>query len=99
MTNTSDSLEATVEDLKTLLKDAESVLASAGDDAGEKVTEIRERMREALASGQSMLDQILERGEVEVERADAYVRTHPWQTVGLAATLGVLAGIILFRRD
>ena len=96
---TKDSLQTTIEDLRTLLKDAEQVLADAGDDAGEKVAELRTRMNSALDDGRGQIDRFRELAEDEIERADEMIRAHPYHTVGLAAAIGMLAGILLTRKD
>lgn len=92
------ALHSTVDDLKALLRDAEQVLSGAGDEAGEKVQEIRERMRAALDETHSAYDRIRDSAREQLSQYDDYVRAHPYQAIGIAAAIGALAGILVSRR-
>ena len=89
---------STVEDLRALLRDAEEVLASAGDQADDKIKELRSRMRAAIEDSRSTYYQIRDSAREQLDRADDYVRTHPYHAVGLAAAVGALAGLLFSRR-
>lgn len=77
-------------DLKVLLHDAERALSHTADAAGEKFTELRERMRSALDAGRAEATR-------RARQADELVHEHPYYAVGIAAGIGALVGIIVSR--
>lgn len=93
-----DPVHDTVEELRTLVRDAESVLASAGDAADSRISELRERMRLALEDARLRFEDAREAAREQVDRADEYVRSHPYHAIGIAAAIGALAGVLLTRR-
>ena len=97
-TEAAELTTSTIEDLKDLIREAESALAS-GQHAGEEFAELRERLREALADGQNLIGRLSDNVKRQVRRADDAVRSNPYQTAGIAAGIGLLAGFLLSRRN
>lgn len=89
-------------DLKNVIHDAEELLKLSAGEAGAEVTEMRERIRARLLNAKdSLLDlqhSAVERAKEAGRKADDYVHDHPWQSVGLAAGIGVLVGLLIGRR-
>lgn len=85
-------------DLRELVRDAEKLLAQSSDAADEKFTELRARMRDALDSSHDQLERAREYASDQAKRADEYVRTHPYHTVGIAAAVGLVIGALVTRR-
>jgi ElaB/YqjD/DUF883 family membrane-anchored ribosome-binding protein len=89
-------------DLKNVIHDAEELLKMSAGEAGAEVTEMRERIRARLLNAKdSLLDlqhSAVERAKEAGRKADDYVHDHPWQSVGLAAGIGVLVGLLIGRR-
>jgi len=89
-------------DLKNVIHDAEELLKLSAGEAGAEVTEMRERIRARLLNAKdSLLDlqhSAVERAKEAGRKADDYVHDHPWQSVGLAAGVGVLVGLLIGRR-
>jgi ElaB/YqjD/DUF883 family membrane-anchored ribosome-binding protein len=96
-TETAESTTSTIEDLRDLIREAESALAS-GQHAGEEFSELRERLREAVADGQNLIGKLSDNVRKHVRRADDAVRSNPYQTAGIAAGIGLLAGFLLSQR-
>lgn len=90
-------MNTTIEDLKTLIRDAEEVLANAGDTAEDQITTLRQRMRDALDNQESRLRDLQAMARERMHQGDEFVRTHPYQTIGAAALVGALVGIMLRR--
>jgi len=91
-----------VSDIKIVIADAEEILRATADATGEKAAELRQRIgtrlssaRERLAEAQSALRQ---KAECASCAADECVRKNPWQSVGIAAAVGLLVGMVLVRR-
>lgn len=94
--------EKLVSDLKVVISDAEELLRVTANQAGEKVGELRVRMQENLTSARHKLadaEAALKEKSREVARAtDDYVHEHPWKSIGVAAGVGLLVGLLIGRR-
>jgi ElaB/YqjD/DUF883 family membrane-anchored ribosome-binding protein len=86
-------------DIRSLLKDLEASLKEGKDD---DVGALRARLEARLADARSTFDgaqlSIRERLGTAVTTTDDYVRGRPWETVGVAAGIAFLLGIIVGRR-
>ena len=96
---TTDQLLA---DLKTVMNDAEALLCATSTQTGEKIQEVRARAEESLRQAKQRLssieDEALRRAREVADATDEYVRDNPWQSVGIAAGVGLLVGLLLARR-
>jgi ElaB/YqjD/DUF883 family membrane-anchored ribosome-binding protein len=96
---TTDQLLA---DLKTVMSDAEALLRATSAQTGEKIQEVRARAEESLRQAKARLssieDEALRRAREVADATDEYVRENPWQSVGIAAGVGLLLGLLLSRR-
>jgi ElaB/YqjD/DUF883 family membrane-anchored ribosome-binding protein len=96
---TTDQLVA---DLKTVMEDAEALLKATSTLTGEKIQEVRARAEESLRQAKVRLSEVEEeamrRAREVAEAADEYVRENPWQSVGIAAGIGLVVGMLLARR-
>src|SRR4029078_4749453 len=93
---TTDQLLA---DLKTVMNDAEALLRATSTQTGEKIQEVRARAEESLRQAKARLtsleDEALRRAREVADATDEYVRENPWQSVGIAAGVGLLLGLLL----
>jgi ElaB/YqjD/DUF883 family membrane-anchored ribosome-binding protein len=91
-----------VSDLKTVMQDAEALLKATSTLTGEKIQEVRARAEESLRQAQTRLTEVEEeamrRAREIAEAADEYVHENPWQSVGIAAGIGLVLGLLLGRR-
>jgi len=89
-------------DIKTVLADAEDLLKQAANTTGERATELREKAVSRLkAAKEKAADAhviVVEKGKKAVRATDDYVHEHPWQSVGIAAGVGILIGLLINRR-
>ena len=89
-------------DLKTVMNDAEALLRATSTQTGEKIQEVRARAEESLRQAKQRLssleDEALRRAREVADATDEYVRENPWQSVGIAAGVGLLVGLLLARR-
>jgi ElaB/YqjD/DUF883 family membrane-anchored ribosome-binding protein len=96
------SAEQLIDDLTTVVRDAESLLRATAAQTGEKLDEARARAEESLRHAKDRLaaveEQALERARVLAGETDEYVRGNPWQAVGVAAAAGLVLGLLLGRR-
>lgn len=96
-TESSDTAESTIDDLKALIREAEEALGSSGNE--DQIDELRERLRDAVATGESMISNLTDKVREQAKRADGAIRANPYQTIGIAAGVGLIAGYLLSRRS
>ena len=78
-------------DLKAVIADAEELLRATAGEAGPKIHEVRERAEESLRVAREHL-------KGAGAEFDSQVRANPWAAVGIAAAVGLVAGILLSRK-
>lgn len=100
--DTAVTKEKLAEDLKIVISDAEELLRATASQAGEKVATAREKVQDSLQRVKAELaeveDVLVEQGRQAARVADEYVRSNPWQSVGIAAGIGVIIGLLISRR-
>jgi ElaB/YqjD/DUF883 family membrane-anchored ribosome-binding protein len=91
-----------VEDLKTVMQDAEALLKATSTQTGERIQEVRARAEESLRQARVRLTQVeedaLKQAREVADATEEYVRENPWQSVGIAAGVGLLLGLLISRR-
>jgi ElaB/YqjD/DUF883 family membrane-anchored ribosome-binding protein len=96
---TTDTL---VEDLKVVMRDAEALIKATSAQTGEKIQEVRARAEESLRQARERLtqleDEALQRAREVADATEEYVRENPWQSLGIAAGIGLVLGILISRR-
>lgn len=89
-------------DVKTLVKDAQTLLTAAAALTGEKAEEMRGRGMQmldvALGKASQVQGQAVVKGKELAHTADVYVKDNPWRTIAAAASVGLLVGVILGRK-
>jgi ElaB/YqjD/DUF883 family membrane-anchored ribosome-binding protein len=93
------SKEKLVKDLKNLVADAEELLRATASQAGEKITEARQKIEQSLVEGKKALADaektVLAKSKECAEIADDYVRENPWTAVSVAAGVGLVLGLLM----
>jgi ElaB/YqjD/DUF883 family membrane-anchored ribosome-binding protein len=96
------STDKLVEDLKVVMRDAEALIKATSAQTGEKIQEVRARAEESLRQARTRLtaveDEALARAKEVADATEEYVRENPWQSMGIAAGVGLLVGLLLSRR-
>jgi ElaB/YqjD/DUF883 family membrane-anchored ribosome-binding protein len=96
------STEQLRNDLATLMRDAEALIKASAEPGHEKLAEAKARIRETVDAAKRRLADAqhfaAQEGAAAVHATDDYVRRNPWQAVGIAAGVGLLAGLLLSRR-
>lgn len=72
------------------------------DAAVDQFESARERVQHAFEQGKEqwmqIQDQAIQCTRDAAEEADKFVREKPWQAVGIAAAIGLVAGLLIRRR-
>lgn len=89
-------------DLRVVIADAEALLKMTADHVGEGATEVRGRVQQRLQQAKADLVH-LEQVAVAKARAagqatDQFVHENPWKSMGIAAGLGLVIGLLVGRR-
>lgn len=96
------STDRLMADLKRVVADAESLLSRGADAADEGGHELRVKLQARLREAQDKLgdlqDLTLARARAAGKAADQYVHDNPWSSIGAAAAVGLLVGVLLGRR-
>jgi len=91
-----------VDDLKTVISDAESWLRNGGQLTGEELKAAKAKFEQTLSSAKTSLiaaeETVVERTKVAAKATDEYVKDHPWTSVGLGAAVGVVIGLLISRK-
>lgn len=96
------STDRIVEDLKRVIDDAELLLRETASLAGDRAVEVRERAAETVRAARERLgtleQEVVDRARDAARETDHYVRHNPWQSVGIAAGIGLIIGVLISRR-
>ena len=96
------SKDKIVDDLKSLISDAEELLKLTADQQGGKLDDLRARINGRVAVAKDRLADaeaaIVDTGKKAVRATDDYVHENPWQSVGVAAGVAILLGLLVSRR-
>lgn len=91
-----------LEDLRVLVRDAETLLRQTEGEVGERVSEVRSRIEDKLDDARGRLrgagGDRAERMKAAARSTETYVRENPWTAVLIAASVGFLIGNIGRRR-
>lgn len=96
------SKEKLISDFKLVVADTEELLRASAGLAGEKVSELRAKAQDHLATAKIKLADaeaaIVDKAKQAGRAADDYVHDNPWGAVGIAAGVGFLVGLLIGRR-
>nr|WP_295079272.1 DUF883 family protein [uncultured Roseateles sp.] len=91
-----------ISDLHAVVAEAESLLRATAGSAGEGASELRAKVQASLDRAKHNLADLqeaaVERARAAGRATDAYVHENPWQSIGLAAGVGLLLGMLISRR-
>lgn len=96
------SKEQLLGDMRVVVTDLESMLKATASSADAEVRALSERLRDRLVVAKARLIDaerlVLERGREIARTTDDYVHENPWTSIGIAAGVGLLLGIVIGRR-
>lgn len=94
--------ERLVADLKRVVADAEHLLQATAGQAGADVADLRARIQNTLAQAKLSLSDaqaaVVDKAKEVGRAADGYVHENPWKSVGIAAGVGLVVGLLIGRR-
>jgi ElaB/YqjD/DUF883 family membrane-anchored ribosome-binding protein len=91
-----------IADMKVVVTDAEELLRATASQAGEKVSALRGKIEDNLAKARATLADaqaaVVEKAKEAGHATDEYVHDNPWKSVGIAAGIGFVVGLLIGRR-
>jgi ElaB/YqjD/DUF883 family membrane-anchored ribosome-binding protein len=91
-----------VEQFSSVISEAESLLNKATHETGEKARDLRSQAEARLLSAKLKLQELqgvaVDRAKDAARVTDDYVHDNPWQAIGIAAAVGMIAGLLISRR-
>ena len=87
-----------VTELKRIVQDSEALLLATKDAVGDKVTEARERLTDALETAKRSCRRLEESALESAQVADRTIREYPYQSIGFAFGVGLLIGVLVTRK-
>ncbi|HEX9781843.1 MAG TPA: hypothetical protein VGA56_03815 [Opitutaceae bacterium] len=90
--------EAVLHDVKALVHDSGRVFAKVGESAGEKYQDLRGRMEGTLRKSRDGYRRFQSSALDQLERGTDLVRANPYASLGVAAAVGAVIGILLWPR-
>jgi len=85
------------EEMRAFLADVEDLVKRVGNVSDADVARARAKVVGALGDVRRLAsdttDSLRERARAAAEQADEYVRDRPWQSIGLAAAIGLIVGV------
>lgn len=99
--NLRDAQEALAAEFQTLIADTERLMHHTKEVAGAQAEELRLKINENITRAKGMLKDreniCRDQSKAALEATEEYVHLHPWQSIGIAAGVGFLLGLISRR--
>ena len=99
---TTASRDKLMADLRVVIADADELLQLTASQAGDKVADLRARMEERMAKAKDELSHLqsaaVHQARDAAKATDHFVHDRPWTAVGIAAGVGLIAGLLMGRR-
>lgn len=96
------SKEKLMNDLHQGIADAEEMLKLTVSQTGESAVQLRERVRERMNKAKAELVHLqqvtVEKAKAAGHATDVYVHENPWKSIGIAAGVGLVVGLLISRR-
>lgn len=89
-------------DLRLVIADAEELLRMTADQAGEGAAELRGRVQGRIQQAKAELAHLQDVAVAKVKAVghatDEFVHDNPWKSIGVAAGIGLVVGLLIGRR-
>lgn len=94
--------EKLIADMKIVVADTEELLRATASQAGDKMVELRGKIENNLANARASLADaqaaVVDRAKQVGRATDEYVHDNPWRSIGVAAGIGFIVGLLIGRR-
>ena len=95
--------EKLASDFRVLIGDVQELLKATASQAGESLSDLRQRLGKKLEEGKKALGEQEEAWREKAEAARASAKAclleNPWAKLGIAAGVGLVLGFLMHRRE
>ncbi|TBV00051.1 DUF883 family protein [Stutzerimonas kirkiae] len=99
--NLQNAQSALIDEFHTLIADTERLLQYTQETAGEQSEELRDKVNENLARARELIKEtessVRDQGQVALQNTEQYIQDNPWKSIGIAAGVGFLVGLLTRR--
>jgi len=85
-------------DQKRVVRDSEKLLKDSAGAVGDKAHEFRERLEQTLESAKGACRRLEDKAIEGAKATDKVIRTHPYESIGVAFGIGLLIGVLVTRK-
>ena len=100
--STSPQWNKLLHDLQPVISDAEELLRMTVDQVGDSTAEVRGRIQSRLQQARAELASLEHEASARLKAAghatDEFVHENPWKSIGIAAAIGLVVGLLVARR-
>lgn len=93
--NARNEVSNLADDLKRVIRDSEEALTAV---AGEKAEALREELGGLIESAREVCGKLEEKAKETAQCADKTIRSHPYESIGVAAAVGLILGVLISRK-
>lgn len=101
MSTSDSSKDKLLNDLQQVIKDAEDLLKNAEQQTGAGFQNARAKFESTLKNAKAeivrMEEMVVTKTKEAAQATDTYVKENPWQSIGIAAGIGLLLGVVISR--
>lgn len=90
----SEQTQKLMDDVKAVVADIESIAKTGGADAAAQMSSKLASLREKLVAAELAL---VDKAKAGAKAVDTYVHDNPWKSVGIAAGIGLVIGLLVNR--
>ncbi len=96
------SKEKLVNDFEAAIENSEALLKATASQGGDKLAELRAKTEKSLKAAKAGIADaqsvVIAKTKEAAHVTDVYVHDHPWKSIGTAAAVGVVIGLLIGRR-
>jgi len=97
-----DDKDKLINDLKNFIHETQELLHLSADQVGERAESIRSKVSERIKKASIELDHLqsmaLDNVKLVGHATDEFVHANPWKSIGIAAGIGLVTGLLISRR-
>jgi ElaB/YqjD/DUF883 family membrane-anchored ribosome-binding protein len=91
-----------INELRAVISDAEEMLRMTADEVGDSAAGLRGRIKDRMNKAKDDLtrlqDAAIDKAREVGDAADEFVHENPWKSIGIAAGIGLVVGMLVSRR-
>jgi ElaB/YqjD/DUF883 family membrane-anchored ribosome-binding protein len=91
-----------IKEFKAVVTDAEALIKATANTGDSQLSELRAKAEESLSIAKERImdiqTEVVAKTKAAARATDEYVHENPWRSIGFAASLGVVVGLLISRR-